>query len=286
MLKLKLPSYSYIQSIDTCLEGITGDPELLSNIINNKIQLRKGEVIYTASASTGELCSINPLIHNKGEDPAVIGGLKKTDLVSLYNTYFSKSNKPARRIYDSIMLAADERCPYCGGIGRPRNLDHYLPKSFYPQFSILPINLVPSCRDCNMDGKGSKYCQKKDEQVLQPYLDGDEFFNKQWIFAKYIKNKDNNEPGMIDFFTNPPNEWLDEDKNRVNNHFKQFDLRLRYSKEAAPRLITYLSQINRLTEIGLSLIKAKETILEPVIESAPFVNHWERVMCLALIDDI
>lgn len=77
MLKLKLPSYPYIQSIDTCLEGITGDPELLSNIINNKIQLREGDVIYTASASTGELCSINPLIHNKGEDPAVIGGLKK-----------------------------------------------------------------------------------------------------------------------------------------------------------------------------------------------------------------
>ncbi|MGL5307054.1 MAG: hypothetical protein ACRC9Y_13070 [Aeromonas veronii] len=91
---------------------------------------------------------------------------------------------------------------------------------------------------------------------------------------------------MIDFFTNPPNEWTEENKNRVNNHFKQFDLRLRYSKEAAPRLITYLSQIRRLTDIGLNLITAKETILEPVIESAPFVNHWERVMCLALINEL
>lgn len=286
MLKLKLPSYTYAQSIDVCQEGITGNTELLSNIINNKIQLREGEVIYTASASTGELYTINPLIHNKGDNPIVVGDLRKSDLISLYNSYFSKSNKPARHIYDSIMLAADEKCPYCGGIGRPRNLDHYLPKSFYPQFSILPINLIPSCRDCNMDGKGADYCKIKDNQVLQPYLDNDRFFNSQWIFAKYVKFNDNNESGVIDFFTKPPHEWSDENKNRVNEHFKKFDLRIRYSKEAAPRLITYLSQINRLTEIGLSLIKAKETILEPVIESAPFVNHWERVMCLALIDDI
>lgn len=286
MIKLKFPNYSYTQSIDVCQEGITGNPDLLNKIINNKTQLSEVEIIYSTSASTGELYNINPLLHNKEDDPAVIGNLKKSDLLSLYNNYFSKQNKPARSIYDSIMIAADEKCPYCGGIGRPRNLDHYLPKAFYPQFSVLPINLIPSCRDCNMDGKGSDYFKIKDEQVLQPYLDSKTFFEIQWIFAKYIKSKDNNEPGMIDFFTNPPNEWSAENKSRVNNHFKQFDLRLRYSKEAAPRLVTYLSQIKRLTEVGLSLIMAKETILKPVIESSPFVNHWERVMCLTLINEL
>ncbi|MGL6354981.1 hypothetical protein ACSZMT_14755 [Aeromonas veronii] len=85
MIKLKIPNYTYIQSIDVCQAGITGNPELLDNITNNKTQLSEGEIIYTASASTGELYNINPLIHNKEDDPAVIGTLKN-QIYSHYTT--------------------------------------------------------------------------------------------------------------------------------------------------------------------------------------------------------
>jgi hypothetical protein len=40
------------------------------------------------------------------------------------------------------------RCPFCG-IGESSTLDHYLPKEQYPEFSIFPKNLVPSCAVCN-----------------------------------------------------------------------------------------------------------------------------------------
>ncbi len=41
------------------------------------------------------------------------------------------------------------RCPFCG-IGETATLDHYLPKEKYPEFSIFPPNLVPSCGVCNL----------------------------------------------------------------------------------------------------------------------------------------
>jgi hypothetical protein len=40
------------------------------------------------------------------------------------------------------------RCPFCG-ISESSTLDHYLPKERYPEFSVFPKNLVPSCAVCN-----------------------------------------------------------------------------------------------------------------------------------------
>lgn len=40
------------------------------------------------------------------------------------------------------------RCPFCG-ISESSTLDHYLPKERYPEFSVFPENLVPSCAVCN-----------------------------------------------------------------------------------------------------------------------------------------
>lgn len=40
------------------------------------------------------------------------------------------------------------RCPFCG-ISESSTLDHYLPKEQYPEYSVFPSNLVPSCAVCN-----------------------------------------------------------------------------------------------------------------------------------------
>ena len=285
MLKLNQPAYSYVQAMDSCREGITGNANLLQKLDSEIGLLQDSADSYVASASQGELYTLQPTPNHLNCDPIVIGTLKKSELLKLYSTYFVKSGKPGRRIYDSLLAAANEQCPFCGGIGRPRNLDHYLPKAHYPQFSVLPLNLVPSCRDCNMDGKGEAFAGNEEEQVLQPYLDNDRYFNEQWVFARYIAGI-NAEPGVIEYFVRPPEHWNDAQRKRVEKHFNDFELGLRFSKEAGPRLITYLAQILELTRIPLDLGVAKRTILQPAIESASFPNHWERVMCLALMNEL
>lgn len=47
-------------------------------------------------------------------------------------------------------------CPSCGNPLMPDTLDHFLPKEHWPEFSILPNNLVPQCRDC-AGHKGTRY---------------------------------------------------------------------------------------------------------------------------------
>ncbi|MFT3765748.1 MAG: hypothetical protein QM820_09555 [Minicystis sp.] len=56
--------------------------------------------------------------------------------------------------YYARILALSYYCAYCG-VTEATTLDHYFPKDAknrrraYPEFSILPANLVPSCTRCN-----------------------------------------------------------------------------------------------------------------------------------------
>lgn len=58
-----------------------------------------------------------------------------------------------------------EECPSCGNPFIPDTLDHFLPKEDWPEYSILPNNLVPQCRGC-APVKGDKYFCKKEGAAL------------------------------------------------------------------------------------------------------------------------
>lgn len=60
----------------------------------------------------------------------------------------------------------EKRCPFCGQLlessGKAdsdvptADLDHFFPKFEYPQFALLPQNLIPTCMECNRIEKHKK----------------------------------------------------------------------------------------------------------------------------------
>lgn len=284
MIKFNRPTFKHRDAAEFSSRGIDPSNELRDKVRSDFDIWNLCESEYRDAAKNGELYQINPLPRRAGSNALALEDFTKGELISLYDEYFVDPDKPGREIYDSIMSAAMDRCPYCGGIGTPKNLDHYLPKSRYPQFAILPYNLIPACRDCNFDGKSSQIATQKGEQVLQPYLDCEMFFREQWIHADYIPGS-GNDKGEIRYYVRPPENWSDDDKRRVACHFDNFDISRKYSREAGVRLGIYSDQIARLLLLGISINAAKETILLPIIRKAKFANEWERVMCLALMRD-
>lgn len=279
MMRLNLPQFTFEQAIDECILGITGNNLLRQCLVSSKADLCDAGVKYTNEASIGNLYALPPI--SADGDPIVINSLKKSELVKIYDQYFRAGNKPARRIYDSILNAAQEKCPFCGGIGTPRNLDHFLPKANYPQFSIFPSNLVPSCRDCNMDGKAQNFATSSEEQIIQPYSDSQCFFTEQWIFATYISD-DDIEPGRFEYYALPPECWSEIEKKRVQRHFVEFDLAKRYATKAAEQLGTVLSQIRSMEQANLDIATIQSILLQPAIDAALFSNHWQKAMYQAL----
>jgi hypothetical protein len=282
MMRLSEPQYSFEQTLDECVNGIAGNAALRLKLASSKSDFKAVETEYLNAAGTGKLHTIPPINTDVNVDPVVINILKKSELVKIYDQYFVPEKKPARKIYDALLNAAKEKCPFCGGIGTPRNLDHFLPKAHFPQFSVLPHNLVPACRDCNMDGKAHAFATNAEDQIIQPYADKDNFFIDQWIFATYHAGN-NGEPGEFEYYTSPPEGWPEADKLRVRKHFKDFDLAKRYATKAAELLGTVLNQIKTMKQAGLENGVIQSVLLQPGVDAAPFVNHWQKGMYHALL---
>jgi hypothetical protein len=282
MMRLSEPQYSFEQTLDECVTGVTGNAALREKMTLSKPNLTAAGDEYLNAVRTGQLHIIPPINTDVDKDPVVINTLKKSDLVKIYDQYFVSEDKPARKIYDALLNSAKEKCPFCGGIGTPRNLDHFLPKAHFPQFSVLPLNLVPSCRDCNMDGKAHAFATNAEDQIIQPYADKDRFFIEQWIFAKYHAGN-NMEPGEFEYYASPPEGWSEVEKLRVRKHFNDFDLAKRYATKAAELLGTVLNQIKAMEQVGLESGDIRSVLLQPVVDSVPFVNHWQKGMYQALM---
>jgi hypothetical protein len=285
MMRLNNPQYSFEKTLNECIAGITGNPALQQKIRSSNHDFTAVETQYINAARTGKLYDISPINTDGDTDPIIISTLKKSELLKIYDHYFVPKQKPARKIYEALLNAAKEKCPFCGGIGTARNLDHFLPKAHFPQFSILPHNLVPACRDCNMDGKSNDFATSAENQIIQPYVDNERFFSEQWVFAKYHAGN-NSEPGFFEYFTSPPTSWSCIDKQRVIKHFKNFNLARRYAVKAAELLGTVLLQINNMKQYGLDSLSIQNTLLQPGIDTAPFANHWLKGMYQALTSEV
>ncbi len=110
--------------------------------------------------------------HKVGGNPWRIkpAGFTGADATALSGLYDSRgSSGPIARIRRPA--TPFQSCPMCGSLGG-RSLDHALPRSLFPEFSILHENLVPACTMCNSDEKGRTYRGvRRPDRFIHPYYD-------------------------------------------------------------------------------------------------------------------
>ena len=104
------------------------------------------------------------------------------------------------------------------------HLDHYLPKSLNPFFSLSFYNLIPSCYECNSPLKG-------DENKIQPYNPYTDDFDNDAVFsveyAEEYKNSDINNINNIKILINP--RYLHKNIEKIQDHCKLLKLNERYA---------------------------------------------------------
>lgn len=75
-----------------------------------------------------------------------------TPTVELLIGCYSNSNNLSllkTKIKEKQNILIRSECQYCN-IGEPTTFDHYLPKTDFPEFSVLSTNLIPCCSYCNI----------------------------------------------------------------------------------------------------------------------------------------
>lgn len=240
--------------------------------------MRQREISYEKFGNERRLYRWVP--HPRSGDAAIVlGDVTRGDFKALYNNQLSRSNSTARQFYDQIRVSAPNGiCPYCG-FGNVETLDHFLPKSNYSSLSILPLNLVPSCSDCNKT--------KNDGPVTftsissHPYFEDDCVIRDQWLHASFTKSS----KPIVNFFAAPPASWPKSTASRIINHFKMFRLASRYATQAIERLIVYAAWINDLVEnetAGSLDSFLSRTVLH---ESSRGQNTWQTALARNIADD-
>jgi hypothetical protein len=270
MKKITPPARLVRETLALCTERIE-DPDFKTRADSLGDQLESEEIGY------GQLATRSQLYRIQGTDG--VGPLTKDEMVSLYDQRLSKKGHPAREIYDSLRAGAKFNiCPLCGH--RPvASLDHYLAKSSHPRFAITPLNLVPSCSDCNK-AKLAKNAATEEAQTLHPYFD--DFNDNTWLWAHVIET----EPPAILFFTQGPATWLDVKKERVATHFEQLGLAELYGSNAAQELAQISTMLNDLANnVGPNGVR-EHLVAQWRSRAAVEINSWQTAMYAALATSV
>jgi 5-methylcytosine-specific restriction endonuclease McrA len=204
------------------------------------------------------------------------GGISGDELVKIYTLRMVPKTSKGRHIYDRIMSAPKlRRCPLCG-IGTVNTLDHYLPKTRFPAFSVTPNNLIPACEWCQGE-KMEYYPTTKGGQLLHPYFDNID--NDVWLAAEVVIGV----PAGFRYFASPPGHWTQSAKARVTAHLKELNLPVLFSSNAGSRLSEIRARLASLHQRGgIGAVRAH--LLEDLASiEAEHRNSWTSAMYRAAI---
>jgi hypothetical protein len=198
------------------------------------------------------------------------------ELIKVYTLRMVPKKARGRPIYDRILSTpVNGRCPFCG-IGTVNTLDHFLPKTHFPVFSVTPNNLVPACTWCQGE-KLEYFATSAGDQLLHPYFDN--FDQDVWLAADVVTGS----PAAFRYYTSPPAGWPEDDKARVASHLKELNLAFLFSSNAGSRLAEIRARLTKLHDAGGANAVRAHLREELASSEEDHKNSWVTAMYRAAI---
>jgi hypothetical protein len=163
-------------------------------------------------------------------------------------------------------------CPYCGEHCTTSQLDHYLPRSRYGEYSLFSPNLVPACVSCNQRF-GDRVATEMD--FIYPF--GDDFL-KDPVLRAYF-----------DWDVSPFTVKLTVDarvtgitRARVERHVKLMNLVERFVVASSDELVRYNRLLHDRSDADIVhwLTKQADSYLP-----TPGPNAWPAIIAQAALSD-
>lgn len=269
MRNIPRPIHTVLIPLERCINSITNE-DFKHRLLSTLDLLLTSEADYATKAANSQLFSI--------AEASIIGEVSVAEMKSIYAT-FSRKGGPTRDIYDAIKLGAiGNICPLCNQ-RTVSTLDHYLAKSKHPALAITPLNLVPSCKDCNTD-TGTRRPTTAGEQTLHPYFDNVD--DAIWLTASVTECS----PPVVVFAPSPSALWSQAKQDMVRSHFRTFDLGKLYTTHAAVELVNIYYDVSRIFNIN-GATDVRNHLLEQANNRRHVMkNSWQAATYEGLADSI
>lgn len=249
------------------------------DLLNKTIKSKAPEIREVLESLQPQVLSCYNTYEKNANSLERLTPIKVTPLERQYlNHCYTSNTKPVLQLKKDLFeyLGYNRAiCPYCQ-ISEPVTLDHFLPESQFPEFSILSANLIPVCPVCN-GTKLAQYSANGQRLFFNPYFD--DIANNRFLFAILT-------PGpssvTVAYRIERP-AGLDNYIFRIlQNHFVMLKLADRYMRQASSKLFGIIEIINRHKRLGedeiTSILKQKAdecTVINGI-------NHWETALYFAL----
>lgn len=204
--------------------------------------------------------------------------LTRAEKLTLNDGYDSRS-AAVKRLLEAmrVSLAEDHRelCPYCS-LDSTYQLDHFLPKSVYPEFSLYGPNLLPICGRCNQIKLNSVATPAGNRIFVLP--SDDEFLREDLLLATLAMHP----VPRFTFAIDPAAPITAVERAQVERHFKRLQLASRYRRRANALLKPWKAAV---AKGGGRERVARKLILSGlrVAASTGPNNGWELAMFRAIL---
>lgn len=168
-------------------------------------------------------------------------------------------------------------CPYCL-IGEDSSFDHYLPKGKFPEFSVLPYNLIPCCSKCNTY-KSECWLDGSNRKIINLYYDI--IPTQKFLLCEITSNGYYNVPKIIYKLDNQSFHNLVE-YNKVLTHFNKLRLLSRYQERALGELISEMKSLSGMKPDDAIRILSYSRKRE---NNKFGINYWMTSMYDALLNN-
>jgi hypothetical protein len=206
---------------------------------------------------------------------------QKRDLWHCYKVSSQHRNALIEKVMSNQRVTRIERCHYCG-INSISSIDHYLPKEVFPEFSVMALNLVPCCLECN-NLKGSAHRGTEGLSTLSIYFDVMPV--EQCLFVELKWSDPGRFPRAVYALENVQ-KINDRLYARIESHFEILELFDRYSRASVQVMSEVVSTMRK---VGRSL--SKDEIMAFLVAEVDSliglysVNYWDAILRRVLMSD-
>ena len=205
----------------------------------------------------------------------LFSGFKKEEKEAIQRLYTEKMAKAnaVGSFYYNVIKSNSPVCPFCGGAAATE-LDHFIPKTLYPQLCITPYNLIPICHICN-DNKRTKWSTNYLELPFNPYFD---VMDEEWVECDIVFKKD--VIVYYKFYIGVPN--TNPLYQKYEAHFNAYRLDITLPGFCVTEIS--LAEIDHLNSYNIDKTKLLEDLISTRDSCEAYdINSWKAALYRALV---
>ncbi|MGL6437767.1 hypothetical protein ACSZM0_05880 [Aeromonas hydrophila] len=267
--KIKLPEENSIEILKGVLSERQKHRPFYNRIENDLITQAQNFIEHHGNPAM--LTPLNLSHYTDSEEEAI---QRKKSLIGLYKPTFDKlpfHQLEAMRKHNGLVV-----CPSCGEPGRPRTLDHYLPKDVFPELSVLLLNLTPMCDWCQGEKLTEYITEDGEKRYIHPYFDD---VDRPLFSIEFTP------PYATPSIEVSVKEDLPEDLQLlVKHHLEGIDFLTRFKEYFKTRYISILRRANNCRQPGMQNFRTTLTLFLEM-EQEKSINSWDSVLYRSILEN-